>query len=120
MRAASVMRSMRPLPRTVGLAQAATNTGAGPASTTSRAARVTAVYSSSRVVTFTGVAGFPILFDRDAKAMAAWSVRGLPATFLVDRQGRLAFRATGGREFDDPEIVAAIRQLLGTKASVAG
>lgn len=72
------------------------------------------------VFSFTGVAGFPILFDRDAKAMAAWSVRGLPATFLVDRQGRLAFRATGGREFDDPEIVAAIRQLLGTKASVAG
>lgn len=64
------------------------------------------------VFSFTGTAEFPVLFDRDSKAMAAWSVRGLPTTFLVDRQGRLAYRATGGREFDDPEIVAMIRSLL--------
>lgn len=64
------------------------------------------------VFSFTGVAGFPVLFDRDSKTMAAWSVRGLPTTFLVDRRGRLAFRATGGREFDDPEIVATIERLL--------
>jgi thiol-disulfide isomerase/thioredoxin len=61
---------------------------------------------------FTGNTDFPVLFDRNAKAMAAWSVRGLPTTFLVDRQGRLAFAATGGREFDDPEIVATIKSLL--------
>ncbi|MBI4995547.1 MAG: TlpA family protein disulfide reductase [Rhodocyclales bacterium] len=64
------------------------------------------------VFSFAGNTEFPVLFDRDAKAMTSWSVRGLPTTFLVDRQGRLAFRATGGREFDDPDIVAAIRQLL--------
>jgi hypothetical protein len=64
------------------------------------------------VFSFAGNTEFPVLFDRDAKAMAGWPVRGLPTTLLVDRQGRLAFRATGGREFDDPEIVAAIRQLL--------
>jgi hypothetical protein len=38
-------------------------------------------------------------------------VRGLPTTFLVDRAGRLAYRATGGREFDDADIVALIRSL---------
>jgi thiol-disulfide isomerase/thioredoxin len=64
------------------------------------------------VFSFTGLTEFPVLFDRDAKAMAAWSVRGLPTTFLVDRQGRLAYRATGGREFDDPDIVALIRSLI--------
>jgi thiol-disulfide isomerase/thioredoxin len=64
------------------------------------------------VFSFAGNTEFPVLFDRDSKAMAGWPVRGLPTTLLVDRQGRLAFRATGGREFDDPEIVAAIRQLL--------
>lgn len=64
------------------------------------------------VFSFAGNTEFPVLFDRDSKAMAAWPVRGLPTTLLVDRQGRLAFRATGGREFDDPDIVAAIRQLL--------
>jgi thiol-disulfide isomerase/thioredoxin len=64
------------------------------------------------VFSFTGLTEFPVLFDRDSKAMAAWSVRGLPTTILVDRQGRLAFRAIGGRELDDPEIVALIRSLL--------
>jgi thiol-disulfide isomerase/thioredoxin len=64
------------------------------------------------VFSFTGITEFPVVFDRDAKTMANWSVKGLPTTFLVDRQGRLAFRATGGREFDDAEIVAIIRQLL--------
>ena len=64
------------------------------------------------VFSFAGNTDFPVLFDRDSKAMAAWSVKGLPTTFLVDRQGRLAYRATGGREFDDPAIVALVRQLL--------
>ncbi|MDP2825220.1 MAG: hypothetical protein Q8O52_21370 [Sulfuritalea sp.] len=37
---------------------------------------------------------------------------GLPATLSADRLGRIALRAAGGREFDDPDIVATIRQLL--------
>jgi thiol-disulfide isomerase/thioredoxin len=61
---------------------------------------------------FTGHTEFPVVFDRDSRAMAAWSVRGLPTTYLVDRQGRITFRATGGREFDDADIVAIIKQLL--------
>ena len=64
------------------------------------------------VFSFTGNTDFPVLFDREAQSMAAWSVRGLPTTFLVDRQGRLAYRATGGREFDDEDIVATISALL--------
>lgn len=64
------------------------------------------------VFSFTGITDFPVVFDRDSKAMTAWAARGLPTTFLVDRQGRLAYRATGGREFDDADIVATIRQLL--------
>ncbi len=64
------------------------------------------------VFSFTGSTDFPVVFDRDSKAMGAWSVRGLPTTFLVDRKGRLAYRATGGREFDDPEIINLIKTLL--------
>jgi thiol-disulfide isomerase/thioredoxin len=63
------------------------------------------------VFSFAGITDFPVLFDRDAQAMARWGVRGLPTTFLVDRAGRLAYRATGGREFDDADIVALIRSL---------
>jgi len=64
------------------------------------------------VFSFTGTTEFPVLFDRDSKAIGSWPVKGLPTTFLVDRAGRLALKAVGGREFDDPEIVAIIKQLL--------
>jgi len=56
---------------------------------------------------------FPILLDSTSRAMQAWKVAGLPTTFLVDKQGRIAASAIGGREFDHPEIVRAIRELLG-------
>jgi thiol-disulfide isomerase/thioredoxin len=52
---------------------------------------------------------FPILFDREGASLDAWGVKGLPTTFVVGADGRLKFRAVGGREFDHPELV---RQLL--------
>ena len=55
---------------------------------------------------------FPILFDRNSKVAKAWGVLGLPASFIVDQQGRVVYRAMGGREFDHPEIERAIRKLL--------
>jgi hypothetical protein len=45
--------------------------------------------------------------------MQAWKVAGLPTTFLVDKQGRTVASAIGGREFDHPEMIRAIRELLG-------
>lgn len=54
---------------------------------------------------------FPILLDADSRAMSAWKVGGLPTTFLVDKKGRLVASAIGGREFDHPEMVKAIRKL---------
>lgn len=66
------------------------------------------------VFSFAGTTDFPVLFDRDSRAMAAWSVRGLPTTFLVDRTGRLAYRATGGREFDHPDVIDIVKRLLGS------
>lgn len=61
---------------------------------------------------FIGNPNLPVLFDRDSKTMAAWPAKGMPTSLLIDRQGRIAFRALGGREFDAPGIVAIIRQLL--------
>jgi len=54
---------------------------------------------------------FPMLFDSDAVSMGKWKVRGLPTTYIVDTEGRLAYRAIGGREFDHPEIQKAIVDL---------
>ena len=64
------------------------------------------------VFSFAGSPEVPVLFDRDSQTMARWPVKGLPTTLVVDRQGRLALRAVGGREFDDPAIVGQLRELL--------
>jgi peroxiredoxin len=55
---------------------------------------------------------FPVLLDHDASVSDAWPVIGLPTSFLVDRRGRLAYRALGGREWDSPALVDSIRDLM--------
>ena len=55
---------------------------------------------------------FPILLDASGVVGKQWRVPGLPASYLVDKQGRIAYRAIGGREFDHPEIEATLRRLM--------
>lgn len=54
---------------------------------------------------------FPLLLDRDGSVTDQWPIRGLPTTFVVDPQGRIAYRAIGGREWDDPALLEKVRQL---------
>ena len=54
---------------------------------------------------------FPLLLDLDSATIQSWPVRGLPTTFVVDPHGRLAYRAIGGREWDDPDLLASVRAL---------
>lgn len=54
---------------------------------------------------------FPMLLDEQGKVPPQWKVQGLPSSFIVDKRGRIAYRALGGREFDHPEIAALIRKL---------
>ena len=55
---------------------------------------------------------FSILFDADSKISAAYGVKGLPSSFIIDKQGRIMYRATGGRDFNHPEIERTIRSLF--------
>ena len=55
---------------------------------------------------------FPILFDRESKVAESYKVIGLPTTLLIDKQGRVRYKAVGGREFDHPEVITIIRQLM--------
>jgi thiol-disulfide isomerase/thioredoxin len=55
---------------------------------------------------------FPILFDPQSRVSEAWGVRGLPTSFLVDPEGRIVYRAVGGREFDHPAVIGLIEGLL--------
>ena len=55
---------------------------------------------------------FPILFDRDSRVAEIFKVRGLPTTYLLDKEGNIRYRAIGGREFDHAEIEALITDLM--------
>jgi len=55
---------------------------------------------------------FPILFDRESRIAEQYDVKGLPTTYLLDKDGSIRFRAIGGREFDHPEGEALIEGLL--------
>ncbi len=55
---------------------------------------------------------FPLLLDPHAGLMKTWKISGLPTTYLIDQQGRIAYSAVGGREFDHPEIERQVRALL--------
>ena len=55
---------------------------------------------------------FPILLDRDARVVKAWPVIALPTSFIVDPDGRIVYRAVGGREWDDPSLLRQIRALI--------
>ena len=60
---------------------------------------------------------FPILFDPESKVSQQYGVKGLPTSFVIDRAGRLVYRAIGGREFDHPEIAQTIEALLAGSSS---
>ena len=54
---------------------------------------------------------FPLLMDKDSKVINQYPVIGLPTTFIIDKQGRLVFRAIGTREWDDSNILNLIYEL---------
>ncbi len=56
---------------------------------------------------------FPILFEKRGDLAKAYGVKGLPTTFIIDKQGNVVYRAVGGRDFEHPEVVGIIRGLLG-------
>ncbi len=53
----------------------------------------------------------PTLMDRDGSVTERWKPRGLPASFLVDPDGRIRYLALGGREWAEPRYVAFLRGL---------
>lgn len=55
------------------------------------------------------------LMDRDGQITEQWQPRGLPATYLVDPQGKVRYQALGGREWDRPDYLAFLRRLIRSK-----
>ena len=56
---------------------------------------------------------YPILLDPQSEVAERYEVSGLPVSFLIDGEGRLIGRLVGSREWDSPEGVSLIEELLG-------
>ncbi len=54
---------------------------------------------------------FPVWLDQSGKAARQWPLRGLPTTYVLDTRGRIAYRAIGGREWDDETLLQKVRAL---------
>lgn len=54
---------------------------------------------------------FPILMDKNSLTMRQWYVIGLPTTYVVNPDGKVVYKAIGGREWDDEYFISAIRAL---------
>jgi peroxiredoxin len=54
---------------------------------------------------------FPLLLDRESTVIRDWPVRGLPTTFVIDPQGKIVYRAIGGRDWSAPGVLQKIRAL---------
>ena len=56
-------------------------------------------------------ADFPLLMDESGTVIAEWPVKGLPTTYVIAPDGTLAYRAIGGRAWDDETLLDAVRAL---------
>jgi thiol-disulfide isomerase/thioredoxin len=52
------------------------------------------------------------LMDRDGQTTERWQPRGLPATYLVDPQGKVRFQALGGRPWDTEPYIRFLHTLV--------
>jgi peroxiredoxin len=57
----------------------------------------------------------PILLDPESDAARAFKVHGIPATFIIDRQGRVVGRTEGPVQWDTQAAIDTIRRLVGPR-----
>ena len=57
---------------------------------------------------------YPVWRDPDERVSSQFLVVGVPATFLIDREGVLRWRKTGPIQPNDPSLTAAIEAAIGT------
>jgi len=54
---------------------------------------------------------FQVLLDLSGETIKKWPIKGLPTTFVVNPEGRLHYRAIGGREWDADNLLDQIVKL---------
>jgi thiol-disulfide isomerase/thioredoxin len=56
---------------------------------------------------------FPILLNPQGDVANNYWVRAIPTSFLLDKKGKIRWKIVGGREWDGPDVLSRIDQLLG-------
>ena len=59
------------------------------------------------------IAGLPVLTDPKGALARAWDARGLPTTFVINREGRICARLEGPADWSSATAIALIRRLVG-------
>ncbi len=54
---------------------------------------------------------FPLLLDKKAEIMKQWKVTVLPTTFVVGADGKIHYKAIGGRDWDADSVIKLLLQL---------
>ena len=75
--------------------------------------------SASEVAAFAATTGIelPLLLDPTGAVVHQFEAVGLPTTYIVDKQGRLAYKAAGERDWDSGEIIKVLRALIAEPTS---
>lgn len=60
---------------------------------------------------------FPVWHDRDGLVGRQYSIPGVPASYLIERGGRIAYRVIGEYDWFSAEARAAVESLLAARAS---
>ena len=54
---------------------------------------------------------FTILLDQAGMYAPEWKIGGMPTTFIVNSEGQVVYKVVGTREWDNDEILDAVRAL---------
>lgn len=60
---------------------------------------------------------WPMTFVRATDAPEVFATEAIPATFMIAPDGKIAFAEVGGQEWDNPETVRRLQELLGAVPS---
>jgi len=55
----------------------------------------------------------PVLIDRDGESAKAYGVTGVPETYIVDKQGVLREKVIGPADWNSPQAISLISNLIG-------
>lgn len=87
--------------------------------TSFRVVLVNTAETDEEVFAFLGIVApnLPTLMDADGTVTDQWQPRGLPSTYIVDPAGRIRYLALGGREWNKPEYLQFLQQLLSSQVT---